>query len=335
MPGRLTAWYEDAKENARSLHSYIQNMYYAAKGERLDAGETAEISRALTYVVKRTFDKRFPELKARLFFPVNYEVPEGAEAWSERGYTWAGMAKIIHDYAKDLPVVSALATETLHKPKIIGDAYFYSIIDLARSAFSGISLDTKLAFAAKRAQEMALDQIAAVGEAETDLSGALNSANVPLLTAAGGDIIGNWPNATSDQTYQDLMTMANKMAENTLGTFTPDSILFDLVTYNLIMSKPFSDLDPRSVGRVFLENNAFIRNIDWWIPLNLANAAGNGPRALVYKRDAEIIELFVMKEFTQLPPIQKALSFLINCYSVVGGVSVHYPLGLLYVDGIR
>jgi hypothetical protein len=158
----VSAWYEDTKEAVAAFGEHIGQAYFQAKGERLDAGETAEITRALTYVVRRTFDKRFPELKGRLFLPVNYEVPEGAEAWSERGYTWAGMAKIIHDYAADLPVVSILASEVLHKPRTVGSAYHYSVIDLAKAAFSGVPLDAKLAFGAKRAQENTLEQVAAV-----------------------------------------------------------------------------------------------------------------------------------------------------------------------------
>lgn len=326
----MQAWYEDSK----TLGAFVAQLHYQATGVRLDAGETAVVTRQLTYVIKRTFDKKYPELKARLFLPPNYEVPEGAEAWSERGYNWAGMAKIISDYAADLPVVSALASETLHPLRTVGDAYFYSILDLAKAALSGVNIDAKLAFAAKRAIEMAFEQIAAVGNADAGLPGFLNNANVPLLTAAGGDIVGGWSTATPDQTLSDLNILGNKMSEQTSGVYTPDSLLLPLPQFNRIMSLPFSDLNPKPVGRLFLEQSTYIKNIDWWVPLNTANAAGNGPRAVVYKRDSEIVELMIMREFTQLPPIQKALAFLINCYAVLGGVSIHYPLGVMYADGI-
>jgi hypothetical protein len=331
----ISAWYEDSKENLARLGALVTQGWWEGRGERLDAGETAVITRQLTYVVKRTFDKKFPELKARLFLPVNYEVPEGAEAWSERGYTWAGMAKIIHDYAADLPVVSTLAAEVLHPLKTGGIAYHYSLLDLAKAAFSGVNIDAKLAFAAKRSIENLIEQIAAIGEADANIPGFLNNTNVTLLTAAGGDIIGSWDIATSDQILADLNTIANKQVEASKGIFPPDTYLLDIASYNLIMSKPFSDLNPKPVGRLFLEQSAYIKNIDWWTFLATADAGGTKPRLVSYKRDSEIVELMIMKEFTQLPPIAKALTFLINCYNVFGGVAVHYPMGIEYVDGIH
>jgi hypothetical protein len=326
------AWHVDAKDP--HLLRHIADSWYAAKGVRLDAGETAAIARQLTYNIKRLFDKKYPELRARDFIPVNYEVPEGAEAWSEKGFDWAGMAKIIDSFADDLPLVDIMAEEVLHKPKYAGDAYMYTLEDLARQAFSGIQVDNKRAFAAKRAWENLVEQLGAIGNAAANIPGFLTNANVTVLTAAGGNINGAWATATSQQIYSDLMIMTSTMVSTTKGVFKPDTMLLPISSYEIVMTKPFSDLDPTPVGMVFLKNNPHIRNIDQWAFLETADAAGTGPRAVVYKRDSEILELMIMKEFTQLPPKQKALAFLIDCYGVIGGVAIHYPLGIEYVDGL-
>jgi hypothetical protein len=104
--------------------------------------------------------------------------------------------------------------------------------------------------------------------------------------------------------------------------------------YSWIFAKPYSSTDSTPVGRVFLNQGTFVRNIDWWTFLRTADEAGTGPRAVCYTRSPEVAQLVIPQEFTQLPPQAKGLSFEVPCYSRYGGVSVKNPMGMAYVDGL-
>lgn len=300
---------------------------------RADSGETATFLRSLTYILTRTFDRKYPELKARRFIPVNNEVGNGAESFVWRSFDIAGMAKVITNFADDLPLVDVIAGEVAQKIKSVGDAYIYSVQDLRASAMAGTQLDVKRAMAVRRMIENLIEVIAANGDSKNGLPGFTNNANVPVLSAPG-DITGGWETASSAEILDDLNAMANTMVINTKEIFKPDTMILPTSRYSLIATKPYSNIDPTPVLTVFLRNNPYIRQVDQWAFLNTADAAGTGPRAIVYARAPENLELYIPQEFEQFPPQAKNLSFLINCHARIGGVVIYYPLAVEYVDGI-
>src|SRR5690554_5233059 len=97
---------------------------------RLDSRETAMLARQLEYIKAQTYDVRYPAFKARTFIPVSTEVPPGAESITYRQWDQYGMAKVIANYADDLPLVDVVAREFTTKVKSLGEAYQYSIQDL-------------------------------------------------------------------------------------------------------------------------------------------------------------------------------------------------------------
>lgn len=298
-----------------------------------DSGETATFLRQLTHIFTRTFDRKYPELKARRFIPVNNEISPGAESFVWRSFDLAGMAKIISNFADDLPMVDVIAGEVTQLLKSLGDGYTYSIQEMRASAMAGTQLDVKKAFAVRRVMENTVEQLAALGNAAAGLPGFINNGNVPILSAPGS-LTGNWLTATPRQMYDDLNTMANTMVVNTNEVFRPDTIILPTNRFSLVATQAMSDIDSTTVLRRFLDNSPYIRNVDQWAFLNNANAAGNGPRAIVYKRDPEIVELMIPQEFEQLPPQARNLAFMIACHMRFGGVTFYYPLGAEYVDGI-
>lgn len=319
------SWHTDSK----FMHSLGRDI---ARLMRTDANETATFLRQLTYVVSRTFDRKYPDLRIRDFVPVNHEVNAGAESFVWRSFDWAGMAKIITDYATDLPAVDIIAGEATQPIKSIGDSYQYSIQDMRASQMAGTQIETKKAFAARRAMENAVENLGAFGNSAAGFTGFLNNANVPLLT--GADITGGWDSATSAQILDDLNFIANDVVTNSKAIWKPDTMILPVDRFSLVMTKPFSDVVPTPVGRVFLEQSPYIRNLDQWPLLDTADAAGTGPRAVVYQRSNEVCELYIPQEFEQFPPEVRSLAFKIACHMRIAGVVVYYPLGVEYVDGI-
>ena len=300
------------------------------RGVTLDAGETAALARQLEFVYAKTYDVIYAELKARKFIPVDTSVDSGAEYYTYQQWDQFGMAKIISNYADDLPRVDVLAKEYPAPIKSLGASYGFSIQDLRRAAMSGSQLDTKRAMATRRAQEQAVDTIAAFGNAAAGLGGFTNNTNVAIVAPDNAP----WSTATPLEIVADINKLVNSIITATLETFVPETLVMDSASFLLINSRPMSSTgdSDKTILRHVLDNNPYLRNIDQWIKLNDAGAA-SVTRLVCYKRDPEVVELVIPQEYEQFPPQARNLEFVIPTHSRIGGVSVRYPLAMAYMDG--
>lgn len=298
--------------------------------ERKDANESALFARQLEHVYSKTYDIKYPEFKARLFIPLDSSVPTGAETYTYRQFDEVGMAKLIANYADDLPDVTVFGKEFTGYCRGLGTAYSYSIQDVRRAAMAGMPLEMTLAQVARRVTEAKIDKLAAFGDSDAQLKGFLNHANVPLVTP----ITGTWSGATADQIVADLDKLVNSIVTGSKGIHVPDTLLLDLGSFTLLNSKQRSTASDKTILAWYLENNAFIKNIDHWYLLATANAALNGPRIVCYQRSPENLGLVIPQEFEQFPPQAKNLAFRVPCHARCGGVKVTYPLAIAYMDGV-
>ena len=299
---------------------------------RNDAKFTANLSRELEQVRAQTYDVVYPEMKARQLIPVDGSVDTGAETVTYRQWDVLGMAKIIHDFASDLPLVDALVEEFTTKVKSVGASYHYSIQDLRAAGMSGSQLPARRARQARRAIEQAIEDIACLGHTKAGLVGFAKHANVSLVTA----VTGTWASATGAQMVGDMNHLVNSLVTANKETFLPDTIVLDIASYQLFASTRISTTgDTHTTAmQAFLASNPYIRDVMSWNKLALADAAGTGPRAVCYKRDPEVLQLVIPQEYEELPPQPKGFSFHIPCHARVGGCVVYYPLAMAYMDGL-
>ena len=103
--------------------------------------------------------------------PIASDVPEYAETVVYKTYDTVGMAKIVANYADDLPRADVLGTEYTVRVKTVADSYGFNIMELKASAGLGTNLPTRKGEAARRAIEVKLNKVAMVGDAEYGLYG--------------------------------------------------------------------------------------------------------------------------------------------------------------------
>lgn len=296
--------------------------------DRTDAGETAFFTRTLETILAKTYDVKYPELKARLFIPPSNEVDPGAESYTYRQFDMYGIAKIVSNFADDLPMVDVLGKEFTAPVVSIGASYHYSIQDIRRARMSGIDLDGKRGMAARRAIETKIDLVAALGDTNTGVKGFLNAASVPIVSF----VTGNWTQATAAESIlTDMNTLVNSIVNTTKELFAPDTVILDNVSYQVANSKRIDPTMEKSVLKSFLENNPYITSVQQWQRCNNASA-GAGRRIVAYKRDPEVLELVIPQEFEQFPPQAKNLGFSVPVHARHGGVSIRYPLAIAYMD---
>jgi hypothetical protein len=296
---------------------------------RFDANETSILSDQLRYVKAKTYDIEYAALKARQFIPVSNEIPEGAETMEWREWDTVGAAKLISNYADDLPLVDAFSKPNQSRIQSLGDGYQYSIQDLRRAAMAGERIDARRARAARDAVELKIDQIAASGAEEAGLYGFLNHPNVPLVSPTTG----TWSGASPTQIRADISKLARSIVSVTKERHQPDTLLLPTDTYGLLSDTPLASDNQTSVLNSILQNSPWIKNIDMWEKLETAGVGGTR-RIVAYKRDPDVLTLEIPKEFEQLPPQARNLAFIIPCHARIGGVVIYRPLAIAYMDGV-
>ena len=299
---------------------------------REDSAFTAVLDRQLEHVKTTMYEKRYPELRARQLIPVSHEADPGDETITYQMWDYFGMAVIISNMADDLPLVDALAEKKTSGVVSMGSAYQYSIQDLRRAAKSGVPLTTRKAAITRRVVEYRIEDIAAFGDEDNELLGMTNHPNVAIYPPTTG----NWASATGMQIAQDLLNWLAAIVNANKQTFIPDTIAIDITSYNRLATKPTSTTGDGTYTalRYFREVTPYPVEIIPWNKLALANSAGNGPRAVAYMRNPEVLTLEIPQEYEQMDPQAKNLAYVVNTHARCGGVIVYYPIAMGYMDGI-
>jgi hypothetical protein len=294
----------------------------------LDEGQSIFFARELEHVLSRTHDIVYPSFKARLFIPVNSEAGPGADSITYYQFDKVGMAKIIADYASDLPRANAFGEKFTSPVESIGISFGYSLQEVRSSAMANRSLPMMQADAARRGHEEAVDEIGAFGDATTGLTGFLNNANVPT----GSAVNGGWAAATADQIIEDLNEMVTSIIDATNSAESPNTIGLPVEMYTIINQRRIPGTEV-TVAKFFLQNSPWIRNIDHWYRLKGAGA-GATDRMVCYDRNPTKLELQIPLEFETLPVQEKGLTFEVPTHSRIGGVTVYKPMSIAYRDGL-
>lgn len=297
---------------------------------RFDAAiDTGQIARALLYVKRTVYETKYPQLMARQIIPLATEqAPAGAEQISTILWNGVGQAGLVSNYGQDLPRVDANMGEDISPVKTLGEAYGYTVLDLARAAMTGMPLNAEKAKRAVRGFEQSIDDIAALGDTDTGLPGLLNNANVPIDAATGA-----WSGLTAPQILADIARLVTNMFTATSAAEQPDELVLPMSSYALVGQTPYSTLNGQTILATFMANNPFIKRVSFWYKLDTAGAGGV-KRVMALRKDPEVLTLEIPLDFTQLPPEPRVLEFLINCWGRIGGVKVRYPLAIRFMDGV-
>lgn len=331
----------DAQEIDRVYAAFVVHRADLYGEQRLDANETTVLAQQLEYMRARTADIQRPEFKGRKLVPVTSEVDPGAETWAYSQWDRVGMAKIVANYADDIPKVATFAKKFVLTVESIALGYMFSWLDLQRTARAGVPLRSRLTQGVRDGFEQRIEVIAAIGITETGATGLLNNANVPALTAAppltGSNATWGGPDKTPIEVVDDLIAMENAIITNTNGVYSPDTLVLPLSKLNYIAKKSIYNVansEPTdTILSVFLAKSQSVRNVEFWHFANTVNT-GNTPRATMYRRDPTVVHLEIPLEQQEQPPQAKNFVIEVNSIGRVGGVAWEYPLAGVYMNGI-
>jgi len=310
--------------------------------QRLDANEGVFFARELEHVKAQSYDVQYPELTATKNIPVSSEAGPGAETITYQQYDSVGFAKIISNYATDLPRVDLKGKEFTAKVKSIGASYGYSIQDIRAARMAGKPLEQRKANAVRRANDQEVNRIAYFGDSAHGLVGLINHPNITSstlptdgtlnVTTAGTAAAAKFINKTPAQVLRDLNGMVAKVLELTQNVERPDTLTLDHETHADLSTRPRSDNSDTTILEFFLKNSPYVKNVEVVPELNGAGT-GDTNVVMMYKKSPDKLTLEIPQPFEQFPPQAEGLEFVIPCHSRCAGVIVYYPLSIIKAEG--
>lgn len=300
-----------------------------------DSNESMFLQRQLDFIKTQSYDIKYAELKARKLIPVSSEADPGAEKIFYRQYDQSGLAKIVANYGDDLPRADVSGQEYFAVVKTLGASFAYNIQEMRAAIYGNVPLEQRRANAARRAIAQLENSIAFFGDTASNLVGLFNAPNITSVTipADGTGSSKLWSTKTPDQILRDMNLVSNTVVSTSLGVEIPDTLLLPLSQYNYVASTARSANSDTTILNYFLQNNPYIKEVEWVNELATAGASSTA-RLFAYRRSPEVLTMEVPSDFEQLELEVHNLVYKVPCIERFGGVLIYYPLALAYGDGI-
>lgn len=288
------------------------------------------LARELDYVKSRVYEKKFPELMGLVLVPISTDTPEWAETVVTKSFDAVGMAKVISNYADDLPRADVEAKETTVRVKTFGDSYGYNVNELRASQALGAELPTRKANAARRAIEIKHNRTALLGDAEHGMFGLMNHPNIG--TTSG--LTGNWAavGTTALQIIEDIDTLIQAVNLQSMGTHRVNRIALPSIAMSAAQRKYVAETGGKSALTIAKENHPEVQFMGLAEFNDLTGASVTSTIAGEFSVDNASYEMVM--PFNQLPAQARNLELVVPCLSRSAGVSVHYPLAFTKVAGL-
>jgi hypothetical protein len=296
--------------------------------DRRDAVLTSVTLQELEFQRSGGFDILYPELKWAKLIPVDTSVPAGADTIAYEQWDETGEAKIIANGADDLPFADAAKGRFSNRTVVVGAAYKVTQEDLLRAQSSGVSIENRRQRAAINSISRLLDKIAALGEPSSGIKGLLTHDQVPVVAATAA-----WSTLTATQLVGELHRLEDTIWSSTSELAQPDTLILPTAQMQLLRRSYMSLDNQQTVLGRFLQNAAFIKNVESWSRATTAGVGGVA-RAMAYKRDPAVLQIAFPVPLRQLPPQPRNLALINPMFSKIGGLEFYYPKSALYMDGI-
>jgi hypothetical protein len=318
--------------------SAIRSGIIQMAGFREDAGEAYYFARALDYIKAQTYDILFPDLNGLKLVPANTNYPSSVATITYRSWTMLGMAKIVANYADDLPRADVAGIEKFIPVRTVADSYGYNVMELIQSAATNSQIDARKASAARRAFDEKISSLALVGDADYGMIGITNNPNISLTTP----ITGSWSATatTGDEILADLTAGYNAVPDQSNETHWVSTVALPTNAYRAATQKRVTSGDMNTTRTAWdqfvIQTQNGGRPIPTVLQIRELKTAGTGGTTLAIFGEFTLqsCEMPIPMPFDQLPPQPRNLEMVIPCMGRAGSTIVYYPLAFTYMNGV-
>lgn len=295
----------------------------------LDASQNVFFQRQLELIEPTLHEIQYAERKARKLVPTT-PVPDGIESVTRTSVDRTGTAKRIANAADDLPQVNVFATQESAKMWDYGAAFGYTEAEIRAAAKGGMPLDAMRARAAREALADKLDEICAVGDSDIGNEGLLNLTGANDVTSDLAGDEGDWDAADADEILAALNKAVMKSAAVSRDIEKCTHLILPSKLHRKLSRMPRQAVSDTTVLKFFMDTNPGLV-IDTWERSNDSEAT-NEHRVVAYEPNPVKLRLLMSVEAEQQAPQLRNYSYIVNMRMRCGGVLLHYPKSLSYMD---
>jgi len=319
--------------NKEGRFDEAERNYIQSVAGRQDDAFSFFLARELTQIRARVLEVAKAPMNAFRIFPVQTEVAPGAEIAIQRVYDQVGMAKVISNYADDLPRADALGKEVPTKVVTVGDSYGYNVVEVENAQFAGVNLEYYKAQAARRAVDLKINKMAWFGDADNGVTGFINNSNLTAVTlpADGNGSSTKFVDKTPDQIIRDVTNLISAINIATNNVENPNMVLFPTQAFDHIVMTPRSQYSDLTILEFLRRSHPDMR----FEKVGELDGAGTGGADLMIagRFDPDVIRLEIPERFRQLPVEKRNLEYVVDCISRVIGVTITIPLAFSKASG--
>ena len=319
--------------NKEGRFDEAERNYIQSVAGRQDEAFSFFLARELTQIRARVLEVSKAPMNAFRIFPVQTEVAPGAATAIQRIYDSTGMAKVIANYADDLPRADAVGKEVVSKVVTVGDSYGYNTIEIEHAQFAGVNLSMYKAQAARRAVDLKINQMAWFGNPEHGVTGFIDNPNLTAVTLAadGTGSSTKFTDKTPDQIIRDITKLITAINVATNNVENPNMVLLPTEAFDHIVMTPRSQYSDLTILEFLRRSNPDVR-FEKVGELDGAGTAG-ADLMIAGRFDPDVVRLEIPERFRQLPVEKRNLEYVVDCIARVIGVTVTIPMAFSKASG--
>ncbi len=286
----------------------------------------------------RTFTELYAGLQSRGFIPKIPGIDSTDRTYEYEVWSATGEAKLVGEHARDLPLI-----EVGRRPVSVGLTQIaakmrFSVTTLRAAMRLGKPIEEMTVRAASTSIMRKIDRLGATGDLQLGVTGLANDASI----LANNSVT---PQANWGATPADWLASLNKLVAETRGRLEQAAMIHEEVPafaqfrvvlppteFYQVMTTPLSATVSRSVGQIFLENNArWVSGIDEWNVLQTIHTGGK-PRALCLPVDPMALGFPIAEnEFVREPPQFVGLDVEVPVWTAAGPPALRYKVAMSYM----
>ena len=319
--------------NKEGRFDEAERNYIQSVAGRQDEAFSFFLARELTQIRARVLEVSKAPMNAFRIFPVQTEVAPGAATAIQRIYDSTGMAKVIANYADDLPRADAVGKEVVSKVVTVGDSYGYNTMEIEHAQFAGVNLSMYKAQAARRAVDLKINQMAWFGDADHGVTGFIDNPNLTAVTLAadGTGSSTKFTDKTPDQIIRDITKLITAINVATNNVEDPNMVLLPTEAFDHIVMTPRSQYSDLTILEFLRRSHPDVR-FEKVGELDGAGTAG-ADLMIAGRFDPDVVRLEIPERFRQLPVEKRNLEYVVDCIARVIGVTVTIPMAFSKASG--
>lgn len=301
--------------------------------ERLDEGGSLFLARELDALRARVYEMETPALNALNIFSVQSEAAGWQDTLTFGLISDFGMARIISDYADNIPMVGVYGQWLTVAIYTIADAYAFSMKEIEKAQATGKGLTDRLATAARRGMDAKINDLVWNGDEDYNIIGIFDNPNINYQAAqrhptTGNPTTGSWQ--TGNDAMQDLIIAIQGILTTTKGLHQANAIVLPVSAASILTQQ----LPNTNVSyKTFLTQENPGLSITY--AQELEDIDGNGTKgALVFEKSADVAAVELSQPFRQHPAQWNNLHAKVVCDARTAGLIVYKPICITLIYGL-